>query len=133
MYALRGKKPLKLSNYNHELSAGHIYSAFKRTGQLENWSYYPKVSGVEPDRLARLAGFRQDLYLEVDRSTEPLWKIDGKVKAYQPGEYQVIFVAPDKTRAQAILEVLERHRRGNQFLVTVQEWIVLDPLGSIYV
>src|SRR6266851_825574 len=67
MYSLKGKKALALSNYNHELSCGNVYAALKKTGQLESWVYYPRLAGVEPDRKARLAGIRQDLYLEIDR------------------------------------------------------------------
>lgn len=133
MYSLKGKrKPLALSNYNHELSCGDVYTAFKGTGLLEEWGYYPHLAGVEPDRKARITGIRQDLYLEIDRGTEPLWKIENKVKSYQPGPYQVIFVAPDTTRAKAILFVLEAARRGHQFLVTLDSWMT-EPLGQIYV
>ena len=133
MYSLKGKrKALALSNYNHELSCGNVYTALKATGALEEWVYYPRVVGVEPDRKARLSGIRQDVYFEIDRNTEPLWKIENKVNAYQPGPYQVIFVAPNTTRADAILRVLEAARRGHQFLVTLDSWIT-DALGPIYV
>jgi hypothetical protein len=133
MYSLKGKrKPLALSNYQHELACGDAYVGLKQTGALEEWVYCPRFEGVEPDRKARLVGIEPDLYFEIDRGTEPLWKIESKVNAYPSGPYQVIFVAPTTTRADAILRVLEDARRGQQFLVTLQEWIT-DPLGEIFV
>src|SRR5690349_14789020 len=80
MFALKGKrKPLALSNYDHELSCGNTYVSFKASGALEEWTYCPRLTGIDPDRKARLAGIRQDLYLEIDRGTEPLWKIENKI------------------------------------------------------
>jgi len=133
MYALKGKRrSLALSNYEHELACGDVYVGLKQTGSLEEWVYYPRFTSVEPDRKARLQGIRQDLYFEIDRGTEPLWKIENKVNFYPSGPYQVIFTAPTRTRADAILRVLETTGRGHQFLVTLQEWIT-DPLGEIFV
>jgi hypothetical protein len=143
MYCLRLRpriKALALSNYDHELACGDVYIGFKRTGKLENWVYYPKefeAIRLKPDRKAKLEGIRQELYLEIDRATEPLWKIEKKVENYlkvsEGRSFQVVFVAPSKSRAQGILGVLMRYQRGNQFLVSLQEWIALDPLAEIFV
>src|SRR6185369_17746662 len=94
MYCLRRtRKPLKLSNFDHERACADVFIGFARTGLLEAWEYYPKVGLVEPDRGARVSGIRQHLYLEIDRSTEPLQRIDDKLTRYcaLPGEFQVIF------------------------------------------
>lgn len=134
MYSLKGKrKPLALSNYDHELACADVFVGFKSTGQLEDWAYYPNdFSTVEPDRKARLTGIRQDLYLEIDRGTEPGWKLEKKILWYPSGPHQVIFVAPNDTRADQILGLLESTKRGNQFLVTLQDWIA-NPLSEIFV
>jgi len=136
LYSLKEskRKALKYPSHDHEVACGDVYIGLKKSGALEEWTYYPHdFTTVDPDRKARLADIRQDLFLEVDRGTEPGWKLEKKILFYPPGPYQVIFVAPDDTRAEQILRILESVRRGHQFLVTLQEWMATNPLGQVYV
>jgi len=49
-----------------------------------------------------------------------------------PGVFHVIFVAPNPNRAEEILDELPRNR-GTQFVVTLYEYLKLDPLMRAYV
>jgi hypothetical protein len=129
------RKAIELSGYAHVLGMGDIFIGLVSTGKLEKFGYKkPKEKDVVEDLRFKLSGIDETFYVEEDRGTMGLDKIESKVQRYMklPGRFHVIFCVPDENRADNFLTMLSKYRRGNQFLVTLHEYLSSDPLLDIY-
>jgi hypothetical protein len=130
------RKPIELSGYAHVLGMGDIFIGLVSSGKLERFGYKkPKEKNVIEDLRFKLVGVDEIFYVEEDRGTMGIEKIQSKVERYMklPGRFHVIFCVPDERRAENFLTMLVNYRRGNQFLVTLHEYLSSDPLKSIFV
>jgi hypothetical protein len=130
------RKELELSGYEHFKAMGDIFIGLVSSGKLEAFGIKkPKEKNVIEDLRFRVSGVEETFYVEEDRGTMGAEKIESKVERYVKlgGRFHVIFCVPDENRAENLLTILAKYRRGNQFLVTLHEYMSSDPLLSIYV
>lgn len=137
MWAPKGmRKTLQLSGYEHFKAMGDVFIGLVSTGQLEKIGIKkPKEKNVIEDLRFKLFGLESIFYVEEDMGTMGLDKIESKVERYmkQPGWFHVIFDVPNENRAEAILTILSKYHRKNQFVVTLHEYMSANPLAGIYV
>lgn len=126
----------KLSMYDHEKRCGDVYVAIKLSGQLQEWEWRKDNKKILHDRRGIFMQARFRLEEEVaDKSIEV---IEEKIRRYiklsietREWEY-VIFDMPTQERANEVFEVLPKYKRGNQFLVTLHDYLSRHPLTNIF-
>lgn len=129
-------KPLKTSGYDHAVSVADIYVAFKLTGLIESFRAKPvKHRSLEEDAEMVLSLSPVPVVWEVERSRyREKGEIASKAARYMKltKPRHVIFTALDGDHAEAILEELP-HNQGTLFIVTLHEYLLVDPLMQGYV
>lgn len=148
-WRIKGSKAeaLREPNYKHELACNDVYVSVRKLGQTMVWT--PKddqKNGFSFDRGLEIFG--RQFYFEIERGTQTVQDIQGKVEAYLKlaGRFHVVFTVQDyqpnpfepvkKTAhdyGAEILGLLGTYRRGAQFLVTPHATFVEDPLGQFLV
>jgi hypothetical protein len=139
-WALRVKgkplpKPLKTSGYEHAVAVADIYVAWKLTGLLREFRSNPvKHRSLEEDAHTILSLTTVPIDWEVERSPREKGVIAYKAARYMklPGPRHVIFTATSPSHAEDILDELPRNR-GTLFIVTLHEYLLVDPLMQGYV
>lgn len=145
--------PENFFNRKHEIACGDIYVAYKVTGKVKHWDAEPeahkKLLGLSHklkyDRRMLLTFNDAPIYWEVDRGTEDLEVIAGKVKAYQMFHksvnfrFYVIFTVKDtrygtiEERCEDIVNTIaECDTPGFQFLVARHSDVVKNPMGKVF-
>lgn len=153
VWAVKGYRPPEnFYNRRHELAGADLYVAYYQTNKLEHWDANPEAHKkllklphkLKYDRRMKLEG--KTFYWEIDRGTEELDVIRGKVKAYQNFAasvdfwFYVIFTIKAtrrgtiEERCDDIIGVIQDcGTKGFQFLVARHDDIVNDPLGKVFV
>lgn len=138
-------------NFKHDLMITDIHLALYKTGKLLEASWRQprqklkgalnedaqfEVAVAMPERTGKIA-----FYLEADTGVEPDWMIEDKLKRYlrarDDARFHVLFVVPEKKRAQAFACRAERFLDKAKpstlkfFLFTTLDEIMSDTLGTI--
>jgi hypothetical protein len=147
-YCLPKVVALNLHSHLHERLCGDLYVAYETSGQLHAWEKpvdYEEYEtlGLKPDRSMVLTN-GTICFWEVDRGGEVYRIIREKVEKYiqlsrlHPDQrFHVVFTTIDdkqtaKSRCAGILDLLEEHRRGDQFLTLPHKWAVYEPLNPVF-
>jgi len=127
------KREHKLSSYDHEHACADVYVALKISGKLEAWEWRKDDKSILYDRKASFLG--KDIRFEIERGNHDEDDWHSKVERYKKltGWFYVVFVMSDENSADRVTGVLKDARRNNQFLVTLQEYIAVNPLAEIFV
>jgi hypothetical protein len=135
---IKGKplpKPLKTSGYDHAVAVADIYVAWKLSGLLQEFRATPvKHRSLEEDARTVISLTPAPLDWEVERSPREKGVIASKAARYMklPKPRHVIFTATSGSHAEDILEELPRNQ-GTLFIVTLHEYLLVDPLMKGYV
>jgi hypothetical protein len=128
-------KPLKISGYDHAAAVADIYVAWKLTGLLKEFRGSPvKHRSLEEDARTVLSLTPIPIDWEVERSPREKGVIAHKAARYMklPKPPHVIFTATGESHAEDILDELPRNQ-GTLFIVTLHEYILINPLMKSYV
>jgi hypothetical protein len=128
-------KPLRTSGYDHAVAVADVYVAWKLAGLLREFQSMPvKHRALEEDARTILGLTPVPVFWEVERSPREKGVIAHKATRYMklPKPVHVIFTATNPSHAEDILEELPRNQ-GTLFIVTLHEYLLLDPLMKGYV
>lgn len=138
-FMLPKTKGLQRWAYLHQKAAADVFVAYHPF--MSAWSYEPAILRDRADRGMRI--FDKTIYFEVDRCTEGIKVIEGKIDNYiqyarETGErFHVVFcIIGSETeilnRGNLIIPILRERKRGDQFLIANAGNIISNPLGEVF-